>query len=175
VIGVVALALLMAPAVDARVDALVGQLQSPNPGLRGQAAMELGEMGGAARDAVKPLAALLLADDDLNVRYWAASALGAIGPEAAEGVPALVAALRTTFPGRGLKGPQRYYADGRAVAAKALGLIGPAARSAAPALRDALRDTDSSVRDAAATALKQIEAGSPAHPAGGSGPKRGRS
>ena len=83
--------------------------------------------------------------------------MSAIGPEAADAVPALVGALRTSFPGRGLKGPNRYYADARAVSARALGLIGAAARTALPALKEALGDTDRSVHDAAAEAIERIE------------------
>jgi len=146
------------PGDAAKVDALVAELRSPNPGRRGTAAMELGELGPRARAAVKPLAAAL-ADEDLNVRYWAASALGAIGPGAAEAVPALVGALRTSFPGRGLKGPERYYADARAVCARSLGLIGAAARMALPALEEARKDEDPSVREAAAAAIERIKSG----------------
>jgi HEAT repeat protein len=142
-------------APDERVAALIERLTSPNPGLRGMAAMELSEMGGAARDAVKPLAAAL-ADEDLNVRYWAASALGAMGAEAKDAVPALMGALRTTVPDRGLQGPQRYYADVRSVCARALGLIGAPARMAVPALKEAQADTDGSVRTAATDALTRI-------------------
>ena len=147
-----------APADEAKVDALVAELRSPLPGQRGTAAMELGELGPRARAAVKPLAAAL-ADEDLNVRYWAASALGAIGPAAGEAVPALVGALRTTFPGRGLKGPERYYADARAVCARSLGLIGAPARMALPALEEARKDEDASVREAAAAAIERIKSG----------------
>jgi HEAT repeat protein len=152
-----ALAILQAPGgADADVAALVQQLRHPNPGVRGMAAEKLGEMGPAARAAVKPLAAAL-ADEDLNVRYWAARALGEMAEQAGPAVPALVGALRTTLPGRGLQGPMRYYADVRAVSAEALGRIGAAARMALPALKEALDDGDQSVREAAAEAVKRIE------------------
>ena len=157
--GVLGLALAIMPAQgggDTAAAALVQQLRHPNPGVRGMAAEKLGEMGPAARSAVKPLAAAL-ADEDLNVRYWAARALGRMAEQAGEAVPALVGARRTTLPGRGLQGPMRYYADVRAVSAEALGQIGAPARMALPALKEALSDEDRSVRDAAAEAVKRVE------------------
>jgi HEAT repeat protein len=139
------------------VASLIEKLAHPNAGQRGLAAMTLGERGAAAKPAVPALAAAL-ADGNLNVRYWAAHALGEIGPAAKDAVPALIGALRTSFPGRGLEGPTRYYADARVVAVQALGRIGPAARLAVPALKKALEDEDESVRGAAGEALKQVEA-----------------
>ncbi len=59
--------------------------------------------------------------DNATARVECASALGLIGPDAAEAVPALVEALK---PGSGLEGE----------AADALGRIGPAAKEAVPAL-----------------------------------------
>ena len=142
------------------VAALVEELRSTDAGRRGRAAEMLGERGPKARAAVKALSAVL-ADEDLNVRYWAASALGHIGPEAIDAVPALVGALRTSFPGHGPKGPDRYFADARAVCAQALGRIGPGARTALPALKEALGDTDRSVHDAAVEAIERIEHAKP--------------
>jgi HEAT repeat protein len=124
--------------------------------VRGMAAEERGQMGPAAKVAVKPLAAAVAADEDLNVRYWAARALAAMGAEAKEAVPALMGALRTTFPDRGLQGPDRYYADARSACAEALGRIGAEAKIALPALREALADTDPSVREAAQEAIDRI-------------------
>ena len=143
-----------APAAEP-IATLVERLRSPSPGVRGMAAAELMEMGPAAKEAVKPLAAALT-DENLNVRYWAAQALGAIGPDARDAVPALIGALRTSFPDRGLQGPPRYYADARAVCATALGLIGKHARMARPALEEAQKDRDPSVRTAASEALALI-------------------
>ena len=148
-----------AAVADDSVNVLIERLRASNPGVRGMAAEELGQMGAAAKAAIKPLAKAVTADEDLNVRYWAASALGAIGPAAGEAVPALVGALRTTFPGRGLKGPERYYADARAVCARSLGLIGAAARMALPALEEARKEEDPSVREAAAAAIERIKSG----------------
>jgi HEAT repeat protein len=141
---------------DDSVDVLIDRLQASNPGVRGMAAEELGQRGPAARAAVKPLATAVSSDEDLNVRYWAAQALGAIGPDARDAVPALMGALRTTFPDRGLQGPQRYYADARSACAEALGRIGAGAKIALPALKEALADKDESVREAARKAIERI-------------------
>jgi len=94
---------------------------------------------------------------EANVRYWAASALKRLGREAAVAVPELRRALKT-FPGGepALEGPQRYFADVRAVAAEALGSMGAAARQALPDLQEATQDQNELVRDAASTALKAI-------------------
>ena len=143
-------------AADVSVDELIERLHASNPGVRGMAAEELGQMGPAAKAAVKPLAMAVSSDEDLNVRYWAARALAAMGPEAKDAVPALMGALRTTFPDRGLQGPDRYYADARSACAEALGRIGAEAKVALPALREALADKDPSVREAAQEAIDLI-------------------
>jgi HEAT repeat protein len=98
-----------------------------------------------------------LADQNLNVRYCAASALKAVGPAAHAAVNALISALDTVPGGSpALDGPVRYYADVRNVAAEALGAIGSRARDAVPALKKALNDPDPDVRRAAADALQRI-------------------
>jgi HEAT repeat protein len=149
---------LLAAGTGDDVDALLAGLKSPNPGTRGMAAMDIGELGPRAKKAV-PALAEALADRDLNVRYWAATALRQIGPDAKAAVPALIAALET-FPGGTppLEGPNRYYPDVRSVSAQALGAIGAGAEPAIPALEKALKDPDTSVQAAAAEALKRIRA-----------------
>jgi HEAT repeat protein len=84
-----------------------------------------------------------LGDEDADVRQGAASALGQIGPEAAQAVPALIEAL----------GDQDE--DVRERAASALGQIGA---EAVAALIEALGDEDADVRQGAALALGQIGA-----------------
>jgi HEAT repeat protein len=145
-------------AQDARVAELIEQLKSPDAGIRGRAAISLDQLGAAAKPAI-PALATALADKNLNVRYWCAKVLRGFGPEAKEAVPALVAALRT-FPGGSpaLDGPERYYPDVRSVAAEALGAIGPAAKDAVPALKEAAADKSPDVREAAAQAIRRIEA-----------------
>jgi HEAT repeat protein len=143
---------------DVVVRRLIDQLRSPTAAIRARAAIELGELGAAAKTAV-PALATALADNNLNVRYCAGNALKGLGPESKGAVPALVAALKT-FPGGSpeLEGPERYYADVRSVAAEALGAIGPGAREAIPALKEAATDKSADVRAAATDAMKRIEA-----------------
>ena len=71
-------------------------------------------------------------------------AIGYFGPEAASGVPQLIAALAHSSP------------EIRSAAAASLAQIGPAAASAVPALAKALSDPSPHVRDLAAIALRAI-------------------
>src|SRR5437870_5216055 len=95
--------------------------------------------------ATVPVLADLLGDDDQEVRWMAATALGAIGPPAETAVPALTRALGDP-----------YYLV-RWTSADALGYIGPGARSAVPALTEALGDAEKDVRESAANALRTID------------------
>jgi HEAT repeat protein len=88
-----------------------------------------------------PMLIEALADADLQARYAAAEALGAIGPDA---VAALVEALQSGDP------------LVRTGAARALALIGPEARTALPALSATLHDDTTLVAVMAATALGRI-------------------
>ena len=85
----------------------------------------------------------LLKHDYYKVSNSAAFALGKIGPQTKEVVPALIQALKDDF------GP-------RSAAATALGEIGPDAKDAVPALVEALKDENINVRRYAAGALGQI-------------------
>ena len=81
-----------------------------------------------------------------NVRIYAASTLGRIGPAAKIAVPVLIEALKDKRAGV------------RSRAATALGQIGPAANAAVPALRSLSEsDPEASVRSSANWALKKIE------------------
>jgi HEAT repeat protein len=96
-----------------------------------------------------------LNNPNVNVRYRAIRALGAIGPEAGEAVPAL-ATILVESPSRGL----------RIEASLALTKMAPASRAALSALAQALKDTDRLVRMNAALALLRLGANSrPAIPA----------
>lgn len=88
---------------------------------------------------------IALGDKDENVRFQAADALGAIGPEAKAAVPALIVALHEpdSF--------TRNYVPHCAI--HALVEIGPAA---IPALVQALDDANGRVRSCAAWALGKI-------------------
>ena len=92
--------------------------------------------------SVSSLVKTLKEDKDPNMRYWAAESLGKFGPEAQAAVPDLIAAL---------KDESKMVRMG---AAYALGEIG--STDAVPALQEAAKDSETEVRDAAATATKQI-------------------
>ena len=137
---------------------LLEMIVHENASIRCLAAMGLWHIGSEAPEAI-PSLIKAVQDRDLNTRYWAAQALGKHGPAAQAAVPALVKVLQKTFRDVDptLEGPERYYADARAVAAESLGKIGKDAASAIPALKEALKDRSSAVREAAANALVQIE------------------
>jgi HEAT repeat protein len=85
-----------------------------------------------------------LGDNDENVRYWAAEALGEIGPEAKDAIPALIKALSDNDESVRIK------------AIYVIGRIGPAAKEAIPALIKAFGDSDYGARTVAGEALKKI-------------------
>ena len=78
-------------------------------------------------------------------RAWAAQALGEVGPNASEAVPALIKLLELDDPGS------------RNSACIALGDIGPAANAALPTLEVALHDSNKDVRQFASQAIKKIQ------------------
>lgn len=79
------------------------------------------------------------------MRAWAAQAIGEIGPDAAQAVPALIVMLTDGDEGA------------RNGACIALTGIGPAAKEALPALRTALSDPSADVRGFAKRAIATIE------------------
>ncbi len=97
----------------------------------------------AVNEKVRALAEALK-DSDAGVRYSAAEALVAIGPDAKAAVPALAEALKDSDAGV------------RGAAATALAAIGPDAQAAVPALVEALQDSDVNVARVAAEALDAI-------------------
>ena len=104
------------------------------------AAIGLGGIGPKAREAIPVLAdALEGPNEDHNVQYRAAEALGKMGPEA---IPALVKAIQNT----------QYFV--RRMSARALGEIGGA--DVVPALIKALQDDDRNVRVISVQALGKI-------------------
>ena len=142
---------------------LLNALRSPDLKTRTKAMMYVWEssprMGPDTIEPMLPALTETVLDVDLNIRYMAILSLKNFGRASAPAVPALIKAL-DTFPGRTppLQGPERYYADVRWVAADALGAIGPGAKAAVPALTQALKDASPDVREAAAAALKRIQA-----------------
>ena len=85
------------------------------------------------------------ADSRPEVRAQAVRALGNVGPEIPEVVPALIKALGDPDPGI------------RGQAALALLKFGPAAKDAIPALTKAQNDEDETVRELATKALERID------------------
>lgn len=132
------------------------QMNGRDAGARARAVIKIIETGPSEADI--PGLILGLRDNNLNVRYWAASAINKMGPAAAPAVPQLIINMNT-FPGGipALEGPERYYPDVRCASAAALGSMGPAAKQAVPVLKQtAERDPDPEVRSAAQAALKAI-------------------
>jgi len=122
-----------------------------NRELRPYAIRLIQRMGAKAESAVPALVRLLgepaEAEEEVMFKQEVQFALAAIGPAAADAVPALVGSLRSA------QDPIR------ASAAFALGKIGPAARAAVPFLRENLRSGNPIVRLACVRALLQIQPG----------------
>jgi HEAT repeat protein len=158
----------------------VKQLQTAeSPDDRSAAAFALAQGKEKSKPAVPALAAALK-DRNKTVRANVATALGVIGPAAAEAVPALVAALKgpdaetasaaamalggvgeaakdAVPPLTAVVKDARQAAEVRRAAAYGLGGIGPAAKSAAPVLTAALKDADARVRVKSAVALFKVD------------------
>src|SRR5215469_17048772 len=120
------------------VDPLIKKLTGKSIKIRGQAANDLAALG----EVAVPALIKVLKGKDENARGHVCVALAKIGPDAAEAVPALIAALKekkdSTVP---------------ANAALALGRIG---KAAVPSLVTALKDKSGRLRELAAGALKDI-------------------
>jgi HEAT repeat protein len=119
-------------------------MKHPDPMRRHLAAETLGKIGPGAQEAV-PALAEAVQDEVGAVHVYAAAALLRIDRAAA--IDALGKALQASS------------AWVREDAARALGDVGPAARPAIPLLQQALRDQATSVREAAALALRRISEG----------------
>ncbi len=122
-----------------------------NRELRPYAVRLIQRMGVKAESAVPSLVRLLgepaEAEEEVIFKREVQFALAAIGPAAADAVPALVGSLSSE------------QTPVCASAALALGRIGPAARAAVPALRENLRRPDPVVRLTSIRALLQIQPG----------------
>jgi HEAT repeat protein len=117
------------------VEALGKALQDNDPAVRVEALAALTEY---SESAVKVLSQAL---GDPAVRYWAALALGELGPKAKDAAEPLAAALKDERP------------EVRREVLIALARIGPGAAAAVPAIAAQLQDKDAPVRNAAAFAL----------------------
>ncbi len=141
-------------------------LHDPEPIVRAAAAQALGKMGPEAKEAVPALIKALgdkssyaqrqvfntgprgdivaFGNRDVYVRVVAAEALGKMGPEAADAIPALQALLKDE------------QASVREMGAEVLGQMGEQAAAAIPALRELLRDEQVPVRTKAAEVLGRM-------------------
>jgi len=135
-----------APDIDKTVSILMRMLEDKKGSERKSAAITLGEMGTAAKNAV-PILAQAVEDEDVEVRIYAARALWQVAADKDKALPVL---LRELTDGE---------AKVRRIAAKALGVFGASAEAAIPALEQALNGGREDVRAAAAEALKKIRGG----------------
>ena len=131
---------MLGPEAASAAPQLAHALRDPEPAVRNDAVLALGQLGKAA----VPHLTLALQEQDPHVRQAAALFLGRIGPEAAPAVPGLALAL------------QDKEASVRVAAVIALSHIGPRAGAAVPALIQSLEDPDPSVRSYASTSLSEI-------------------
>lgn len=161
----------------AEIEALIGQLQDADPGRRGAAAELLCRHGAAAATAALALARAC-ADEDDQVREWAAAALEDLGPPPAGSIPELgdlvgsshplVAYWAATLLGRSGQNAATATtalaaclasASDPAVAQRAawaLGKIGPAAATGRDALEKAALSADPRLARLAREALQAI-------------------
>jgi len=155
--------------------ALTKALRDTSPDVRRVALKAILGLGPVAASAAGALADVLQ-DSDAGIRSMACDALGRIGPDAKAAIPALVSRLSDPDPdvrdraARALAkaGPDAVAPVARALgdrdvnvrrsAAAALGLFGADAKGASAELTAASKDEDPSVQNAAADALRQIQA-----------------
>jgi HEAT repeat protein len=123
--------------------------------LRIAAIQALAGFRGDAAEAVPDLVRALR-DEELRVRWFAAEAVGLIGPDAKAAVPALVEALRFWDVATSEGGVEMLHDGDPKVRANALEILGQMIAKAAvpiPVLVRCLNDRDPEVREAAATDL----------------------
>lgn len=140
------------------IQVLMELLKNPEPSIQTIGAMGLSKMGASARPALT-LLIQGLQSNYLNLKYYAAEALGNLGGDGAPAVPALTEALKVTEEtGPDLVGPSRYFKDLRWMAAQSLAKIGPAAKTALPQLQKLADDPkeDKGIRDAASQAIRTL-------------------
>lgn len=162
----------LGPTAAAALPVLLEALRDPDSlGIGVHLDYAIGSIGAAA----VPGLVEALADDHDLVRRRAVSALGAIGPDASDAIPALLQALTSADEGDrfsiGLalreigykKEVSSYVTDLKSAsllvssdAVKALGELGPEATEALPALIDLIRDRGSLLRRDAVIALSKI-------------------
>lgn len=135
----------------------VQQLTSEDKETRRRAAYAIGQIGRAAAKEAGPKLVALLDDQEPEVVWYAADALGRMGEAARGAVKPLGAVL--------VDPSNREYPDIRINAARALGRIGPAARETVPALQAAMQRGEPAYQVEAALALWKISGAAEAVPA----------
>ena len=135
---------------------LLRQLNNRNPAVREAAARALRELDRGLLSAGENGRVFLplLNDSDPMVRLEAVMAIGRLGPEAADTVPALILLLQSSEEGRHKAENERVFLRGNT--ALALSDFGPAASNAIPALTNMAVIGDNYQRVAAACALWRI-------------------
>ena len=123
------------------VDELIADLADGGKVARREAARSLALLGPEAKAAV-PALAKALDDDEVQVFFWATTALANLGPLAHEATPELIKRLS--------RGGRRYRDQARLRVVTALTRIGPAA---VPQLIEALGNESRSIRSGAARVL----------------------
>jgi HEAT repeat protein len=174
-----ALALRQTDGRDDGLPVLTEALKAKEAHVREQACLALSGFGGKAASAVPALVELALRDATPKVRSSAAEALGKIGPPA-DVFDRLGAALKDEDEQVRLSVALALWGKGKASlradlvtvataalksqsasirkrAAVVLGEFGAEAREAVPALVEALRESDATVRQAAAAALRRVD------------------
>jgi HEAT repeat protein/S1-C subfamily serine protease len=127
---------------------VVRYLQHSDPKTRGQAAERLGELGGSAKLAIRPLLKLAKSEPDDYTRRLALDSLNRIGAPDRDDLDTVQDLLADSN------------VDLRKYAVRAIGKMGPDGQPAASKLGAALKDRDPRVRESAARALAMLGAAS---------------
>ena len=143
---VVSIGILVPKTVEVGI-AVANTLADTDLETRKQACLTLTRLGYVAKKAESAIRKTLVSDADKEVRALAVRALTAsYGSDAGDTIPLLTERLKADADH-----------EVRVAIAEELGSFGQAGKSAVPALRGAMKDPQIKVRDAATTAVKQIE------------------
>lgn len=129
------------------IDKLIQQLGASEIPVRREAAFQLGRLGPSAVKPALPALIKALDDDDKQVWSYAITVIAALGPEASDAVPSLIAALNTK------QQAGRRGRDSRQVAMRTSFALSRIGAPAIPPLLEALPQDDVGLRIGAARAL----------------------
>lgn len=155
---------------------LAERLVSTEESVRDSSDSELGGLGDTAKAKLVPALTRSLKSKDPSVRYYAARAIGEIGPAARSAIPVLIKMMNDTgldsnvgmaaTDAFGRIGPEAIPylmkalkdrdVETRSNAASALGDFGPAAKDAVPLLIEAAKDKNLGLRQSSTRALGRI-------------------